>query len=157
MLQWEISTGSSCLRASQRFWIWDGQFPGLLLENLGILAKSGASRPSLTQGQIKRVHSPGMHSLAGNSIGLGSLFGMWGSSRTCPQRFSRRGVSVTARGEVTAALLASATPVLPQPCPVAPAGAPTGPSSPRGAAREKQRLHRCLALFGFHFVTPSLN
>lgn len=116
---------------------------GLFLEHLGVLARPRTPRPSLTQGQIKWVHSLGRHSLTGNSSGLGSLCGMWDASSrllTCPQPFARRRVSVTAREAVTAALLASATPLLPSwlrqehqqvfPVPSEPPGAASGGRHP---------------------------
>lgn len=125
---------------------------GLPLEHLGVPARPRAPRPSLTQGQIKWVHSLGRHSLTGNSSGLGSLCGMWDASSrllTCPQPFARRRVPVTAREAVTAALLASATPLLPSwlrqehqqvfPVPPEPPGAASGGRHP-GTGKSSGRI-----------------
>lgn len=116
--------------------------------------RSGVSSPRITQGQIKRVHSQGVKQVWGPSLGCGMHpAGTDVSPRLCQEQ---GGGDSPRGGDSSPAGLCHTS---------APPGAPTGLSSPAGSchgraapgAREKRRVHPCLTLFGFHFVTRSSN
>lgn len=103
VLPWEMGTGSCCLGAFQRFWIWDGASLGLLLGHFRVPATGQEPPGPAWLKDRSNVFTPGAGPAPQRPKSVRVPLGM---HPMCPRPLARLGVWVTAPEAVTAALLA---------------------------------------------------